>query len=99
MSLQLRITRRAAAQIEKADAWWLDNRPAAPEAFREDLKAAFALLIVQPGVGTKVLSARSDGVRRLHLGRVRYYLFYRVKDQQLVVLSVWHTSRAAAPVL
>jgi plasmid stabilization system protein ParE len=99
VALQLQIARRAAAQIEKADAWWLDNRPAAPEAFREDLKAAFALLALQPGVGSKVSSARLDGVRRLHLGRIRYYLFYRVKDQQLVVLSVWHTSRGAAPVL
>lgn len=85
--------------MEKADAWWLDNRPAAPEAFREDLRAAFALLLVQPGVGTRVSGARSEGIRRLHLGRIRYYLFYRVKGQDLVVLSVWHTSRGAAPVL
>ena len=99
MTLRLRITLRAAAQIEKADLWWLENRPSAPEALREDLRAAFALLVIQPGVGTKVTNTRAEGVRRLHLGRVRYYVFYRVVKGDLVVLSVWHSSRGAAPAL
>lgn len=89
MTLRLRITVRAAAQIETADNWWLE----------EDLKAAFALLLVQPGVGTKVANTRAEGVRRLHLGRVRYYVFYRVANGELVVLSVWHSSRGSAPAL
>ena len=99
MTLRLRITLRAAAQIEKADRWWLENRPSAPEALRDDLKAAFALLVIQPGIGTKVVNTRAVGVRRLHLGRVRYYVFYRVAKEELVVLSVWHSSRGAAPTL
>lgn len=99
MTLRLRITVRAAAQIEKIDRWWLENRPSAPEALREDLKAAFALLLVQPGVGTKVANTRAEGVRRLHLGRVHYYVFYRVAKGELAVLSVWHSSRGSAPAL
>ncbi len=95
--LQLRITLRAAAQIEKANRWWLENRPAAPEAFIDDLHAAFHLLARQPGIGSQVVNARATGVRRLHLGRVHYFVFYRVKGEGLVVLAVWHSSRARNP--
>ena len=99
MALLLRVTSRAASEIERAEKWWGENRPSAPLAVREDLKAAFALLLQQPGVGVKVGNTRLSGVRRLHLGRVRYFVYYRVKGDALVVLSVWHSSRRAGPSL
>ena len=40
MTLRLRITVRAAGEIERADTWWRDNRLAVAGALREDLKAA-----------------------------------------------------------
>ena len=99
MALSLRITGRAAAEIGRADAWWRENRPGAPLAVREDLRAAFGLLLRQPGVGVKVANTKLSGVRRLHLGRVRYFVYYRLKDNELVVLSVWHASRRKQPSL
>jgi len=68
-------------------------------AIREDLRSAFDLVLRQPGVGAAVSNTRLSGVRRLHLGRVRYFLFYRVKGDELVVLSVWHSSRGKGPSL
>jgi plasmid stabilization system protein ParE len=97
--LRLRITGRAASEIERAELWWSANRPAAPSAIREDLQSAFDLLLRQPGVGARVGNTRLSGVRRLHLGRIRYFLFYRVKNEELVVLSVWHSSRGRGPSL
>lgn len=97
MALVLRITRRAASEIERADQWWRENRLAAPDAFRADLHGAFALLLGQPGVGAKVGNARLGGVRRLHLGRIRYFVYYQVRQEELVVLSVWHSSRGKRP--
>ena len=99
MALRLRITGRAASEVERADEWWCTNRPSAPRAFREDLKAALDLLLKQAGVGVKVGNARLDGIRRLHLARVRYFVYYRVNGDELVVLSVWHSSRRAGPSL
>ncbi len=99
MALRLRITGRAAAQIEKADRWWVENRPSAATALREDVQAGFALLLQQPGTGADVVSARARGVRRLHLGRIRYYMYYRVRNGELVVLSFWHSSRGGGPSL
>ncbi len=97
MTLRLRISARAAAEIERADAWWRENRLSAPGAVREDLKAAFKVLLQQPGIGVKVASARLDGTRRLHLERIRYFIYYRVKNYELAVLSVWHSSRGRGP--
>ena len=93
MTLRLRISTRAAAEIESADAWWRENRPSVAGALREDLKAAFALLLRQPGIGAKVTGARIAGTRRLRLRRIRYFVYYRVKNKELAVLSVWHADR------
>jgi plasmid stabilization system protein ParE len=97
VKLRLRITRRAAADIERADAWWRENRLAAPWAIRVDLRSALDLLAVQPGIGQKVENARVAGTRRLHLDRVRYHLYYRVAEGELVVLAFWHSNRGAQP--
>ena len=58
-----------------------------------------SLLSNQGGAGVKIANTRLLGIRRLHLGRVRYFVYYRVKGDELVVLSVWHSSRRSAPSL
>lgn len=40
---------RAAAEIREAAAWWAANRPAAPGAFQEELRQAYALNRVKSG--------------------------------------------------
>ena len=95
--LRVRVTARAAGEIERAVIWWMGNRPSAPDALQDDLAAAFNLLTRQPGIGTKVASERVGTTRRLHLGRVRYFIYYAVRRDELVVLSLWHSSRKAAP--
>lgn len=97
MNLRLRITARAARDIEGADAWWRTNRLSVPDAVRKDLEAAFELLINEPGIGARVALARLPGTRRLHLKRIRYFLYYRVRGEDLVVLRVWHSSRGTTP--
>jgi plasmid stabilization system protein ParE len=93
MSLSLRISNRAASEIERAERWWLENRPAAPNALREDLLGVFRLLLQRPGVGVSVANTKLSGVRRLTLGRVKYYVYYHIRESELVVLALWHTSR------
>jgi plasmid stabilization system protein ParE len=100
MAMELRIARRAVSEIERAELWLAENRPSAPGAFRTDLGGAFTLLTRQPGVGVKVGNTRLAGVRRLHLGRIRYFVYYRVQgNDELVILSVWHSSRGKGPSL
>lgn len=79
--------------------WWAENRPAAPGAIREDVVAALALLVEEPGIGTKVETTRSDIVRRLYLTRVQYFVYYRARGKFLDVVAFWHASREAGPSL
>jgi plasmid stabilization system protein ParE len=95
--VRIRVTRRADAHIEQAATWWQENRPLAPAALHEELAEAFALLASQPVIGAPALNARTKGVRRVHLARVRYYLYYRVRGEQIDVLALWHTSRGNPP--
>jgi plasmid stabilization system protein ParE len=39
------------------------------------------------------------GVRRVHLSRVRYHLYYRARPSRIEVLALWHTSRGKGPAL
>jgi plasmid stabilization system protein ParE len=95
--VKVRVTKRAQAQIDRAAIWWDDNRPLAPEAFDEDLAEAFSLLSVEPSIGARVGNARVQGVRRLHLARIHYFLYYRVHRREVQVLGIWHTSRGSSP--
>lgn len=97
MKLRLRITGRAADEIDRADLWWRDNRPAAADAIRQDLQRAFNLLAVQPGIGQRVANARLAGVRRIHLDRVHHHVYYRVQGDELVVLRFWPSQRLTPP--
>lgn len=97
MTLGLFITPRAAREIRRVAEWWAANRPAAPGAVRADLKATLDLLREQPAVGIEVEEASSVDVRRFYLDRIRYWVYYRERQGQLEVLSIWHTSRGAGP--
>ena len=97
MPLELFVSRRAAREVERIVHWWAVNRPAAPGAVRHDLQAALNLLLVQSDIGVRVNEASSPDVSRLHLDRIRYWVYYRVRRNRLEVLSVWHSSRSGGP--
>lgn len=97
MALGILFKARARREIEAAAAWWSANREAAAGALRRDVEAGLAILIEQPGIGTKVETGRSPQVRRLLLGRTRYHLYYRVRGNTVEVLALWHSSRGNGP--
>ena len=93
MVLPIKVSARAAAQIQKAAAWWAENRPAAPEAVATDFTAAVALLAEQPGIGARYQGARAPGARRLYLSRVGYFVYYNTANGSLNILAFWHARR------
>jgi plasmid stabilization system protein ParE len=97
MSLQVKISARAAAEIRRAAEWWQASRPAAPTAIGTDFADAVALLAEQPGIGAKYEGARVPGVRRLFLSRVSYFIYYTADVRDLKVLAFWHASREHQP--
>lgn len=99
MSYLLRVAPRAESQIRDAAVWWLANRPKAPRAFGEDLEKAFGLICSLPLAGQKVRHPTIGGLRRVLMGRVRYYLYYQVEVEEEIVnaLALWHASRKGHP--
>ena len=99
--LSVKVTPRAAEQIEAAVNWWRVNRPAASGALLEEFEAALKVISRQPRIGAKASNAKLSGVRRLYLARIRYVLYYqiRAKPQRVEVLALWHASRGRSPPL
>jgi plasmid stabilization system protein ParE len=58
-----------------------------------------ALLAEQPGIGSNCEGARVSGVRRLYLGRIGCFIYYREISGSLEVLALWHASREKKPSL
>lgn len=98
MSRSLRVSANAERQIRKAAAWWQRNRRAAPELFRQEIARGFELIRRDPGIAERFLEVDDREVRRLHLPRIRYFLYYEIGDSETVeVLALWHTSRGTGP--
>lgn len=94
---QVRISRRAAAQVQRQAAWWEANRPAAAGAVAEDFGEAVKLLARQPGVGAKYEGSKTPGVRRLYLGRLGYFIYYKADLRTLWILAFWSAVREKQP--
>jgi plasmid stabilization system protein ParE len=45
------------------------------------------------------MNTKLAGVRRIHLSRIRYHLYYRVASHggAVEILALWHTSRGKGP--
>jgi len=97
VTLKVKISARAAAEIRRAAAWWLANRTAAPDAVGTDLADAIAVLAEQPGIGAQYEGSRVPGVRRLFLSRLGYFIYYTADHEDLKVLAFWHSSREHQP--
>lgn len=99
MALCVKVSARAASHIRRAAEYWAENRLAVPGAVQTDIGDALALLAEHPGLGAAYQGVRTEGVRRLLVGRIRYFIYYRATHDTLDILAVWHVSRGMQPVL
>jgi plasmid stabilization system protein ParE len=100
LPLRYLIKARVQSEITRTAQWWADNRQAAPGVLRIEPEQALALLVEHPRAGMRVRTPRPGEVRRFLLLRTHYFLYflyYRVREQQLEVLALWHASRGAGP--
>lgn len=97
--LHIEISALAAAHVRAAEMWWQLNRPKAPGAIRAELERATSLIAFQSHIGTRARNIALPGVRRLHLGRIRYDLHYRLVEtpRRLEILAFWHASCDSQP--
>ncbi len=88
----------AAKQLEAASEWWHANRPGAPNAILEELLTALTLVSKQPDAGTTATNLKLARVRRVLLGRVGYYLYYRLAPAQDAIEVLAFGTRGEAAV-
>ena len=88
--MRLRVTKRAATQIEKALDYIEAEAPQGANRMRERIRTLFLLLAQHPHAGQ---ATDLPGVRRLSLSPYPYLIFYRVAGDEVIVQRVRHTSR------
>ena len=69
--LRIEFTALASQHVREAEGWWRLNRPAAPNAVREELQQLLPLIAAQPRMGSRATNVKLEGVRRIHIRRIR----------------------------
>ncbi len=90
--MRLRWTRLADADLESIEQYIGQDSPAAAiRVILELVEQAETLLPRHPAIGR---AGRVLGTRELVIGHLPYIIAYRVRDKDLEILRVLHTSRA-----
>ena len=97
--LPVTFTALARQHIRKAERWWRENRTLKPNAVRQELEHALALISRHPGIGSRALNVKMAGVRRIYLPIIKQHLYYHVLEspERVEVLALWHTRRGHGP--
>jgi plasmid stabilization system protein ParE len=95
--VKVELSGEAKAQVDRADAWWRENRPAAPDLFANELDQALIGLEGAPGLGLRY--EPKPGIRRLLLQRTSYHLYFLVQADRVHVVAVWSAYRGRGPAL
>lgn len=95
------ISKRARRQIEAAQAWWVENRPAARALLVGELTEVERLLRGTPTLGVNYSQHKSGVVRRILLSGTQRHLYYRYRADldELTVLALWGAQRGRGPKL
>ncbi len=96
--MSVRFTPRALAEAKRMKAWWRRNRPAAPQAFEEELGAALDRIKRAPKSGRLYEEGNLVvPVRRVLLPKTLNHVYYTMDGDDVVVLSVWGALHAGGP--
>lgn len=98
--LRIEVSDLADRQIRDADRWWRRNRDKAPNAIREELERIGALIASHPYFGARATNVRLPGVRRVHIERIHYHLYYRTvgsPPEYVEIVAFWGSHRGSGP--
>ena len=97
MSLPVRTTPEADAQILEIDGWWRTNRRSSPDLFLEELTTSFSIIGDALQIGRLYRRSPVPDTRRILLKGTRYHVYYVPRPDELRVLAVWHAQRGVGP--
>jgi plasmid stabilization system protein ParE len=95
------LTAKARAHLGIIQRWWLANRPAAPDLFAAEFRAAARRVASAPLSVAVYRTMNGREIRRLLMPRTRYHLYFEVHDvsHEVFILAIWHGARGRAPAL
>ena len=99
--MKVELSPEAQAQALVRQRWWVENRPAAPDAFADELEAALRELGERPLTAAVVVERGGVPIRRWLLPKTRCHLYYVVDDARDVVrvLAAWGARMGQLPPL
>jgi toxin ParE1/3/4 len=83
-------TEPARQDLQEIFSYIAEENPRAARALLAEIKERVGVLIDQPQLGR---AGRVEGTRELVLASTSYTLPYRLKDQQIQILAVFHGAR------
>jgi plasmid stabilization system protein ParE len=86
--MNVRLTPRALSEAERSKTWWQKNRPRSPSVFNEKMATALEQIQTVPTVGAVYPSSFGRTVRRLLMPKTKNHVYYLVRENEVVVLSV-----------
>lgn len=89
MTLSLALLGAAREEFDDAFDWYENERPGFGVEFDASVRETFDRIVARPRLYQVVLA----DIRRAPVRRFPYLIFYRVEPEQIVVISVFHSSR------
>lgn len=97
--MKVRFTPRALAAAKRMKTWWLENRPASPDLFDEEVAEALKQIAAAPSSGVVYPTKLGVVVRRILLEETQNHVYYAVRGDEVVILTVWGAPRGRGPKL
>ena len=91
------ITPAGEADARRIDAWWRENRQAAPNLFLDEFALAVSLIASFPALGKRYRGAAVAGLRRYLLRSTRFHIYYVHTKTQVTILTIWGAVRGTTP--
>lgn len=94
MSFIIRVEGSAQDELRAAVLWYDAQRPGLGVELLEEIERTFAILQAHPFIGGLVpYASESADVRRLLVRRFPFSIVYRVRNDELQIIALAHTSR------
>lgn len=96
MTTRVVVTTEAAEQIRNIDGWWRRERPAAPCCSPKS-SLAHSFIAGAPQAGRLYPHATVSEVRRILLRSSRFHVYYKIHEDDVIILAVWSAVRGSGP--
>ena len=83
------VDNKCSAQLIEAAEYIYDDSPRQAEILKEQFREAVKMIQRMPKIG----ATYKKGMRRIKLGKFRYYVYYKETKNAIEILGIHHTSR------